>query len=76
MSTHEQFLAEIETFLKGNNIAPTTFGLRSVNDAKFVQKLRSGADVTTRTMDRVREFMRGFKAEGRTPVRDRFRVAG
>lgn len=58
MSTHEQLLSEIEGFLARHRIAPTTFGLRSVNDAKLVANLRSGADVTTRTLDRVRSYMR------------------
>jgi hypothetical protein len=58
MSTHEQLLSEIEVFLCRHAMAPTTFGLRSVNDAKLVANLRSGADVTTRTLDRVRSFMR------------------
>jgi len=61
MSTHQQFLSEIEQFLEAENMAPTKFGLKAVNDAKFVANIRSGADVTTRTMDRVREFISGQK---------------
>lgn len=61
MSTHEQLLSEIEVFLERHAMAPTTFGLRSVNDAKLVANLRSGSDVTTRTLDRVRSYMRDFK---------------
>jgi len=60
MSTHDQFLSEIEVFLEAEDMRPTTFGLKAVNDAKFVANLRNGADVTTRTMDRVREFIRTY----------------
>jgi hypothetical protein len=63
MSTHEQLLSEIEGFLQRHRLAPSTFGLRSVNDAKLVANLRSGADVTTRTLDRVRAFMRQQDAQ-------------
>ena len=61
MSTHEQFLSEIEQFLEDENMAPTKFGLKALNDAKFVANLRSGADVTTRTMDRVRTFIADYR---------------
>jgi hypothetical protein len=61
MSTHQQFLSEIESFLEAENMAPTKFGLKAVNDAKFVANLRSGADVTTRTMDRVRRFISNYR---------------
>lgn len=64
MSTHQQLLAEIEAFLKRHDVRPTTFGLRAVNDAKLVANLRSGADVTTRTLDRVRTYMRSFEGNG------------
>jgi hypothetical protein len=60
MSTQEILLAEVERFLKRHDMAPTTFGLRAVNDAKLVANLRSGLDVRTRTADRIREFMEGF----------------
>lgn len=63
MSTHAQLLSEIEGFLADHRIAPTTFGLRSVNDAKLVANLRAGADVTTRTLDKVRSFMREHSSE-------------
>lgn len=61
MSTHQQLLAEIEQFLSDENMAPTKFGLKALNDAKFVANLRAGADVTTRTMDRVRTFIANYR---------------
>jgi hypothetical protein len=69
MSTHDRFLLEIEEFLEAANMRPTTFGLKAVNDAKFVSKLRGGSDVTTRTMDRVREFIISQKPQQRRPKR-------
>lgn len=65
MSTHAQLLLEIERFLLTHGLAPTTFGRKAVNDVKFVANLRNGGDVTTRTLDRVRAFMRDYEGKGR-----------
>lgn len=75
MSTHQQFLSEIESFLEAENMAPTKFGLKALNDAKFVANLRAGADVTTRTMDRVREFITKSKKNENPKHRAEARVA-
>jgi hypothetical protein len=75
MSTHEQFLSEIEDFLTGESMRPTTFGLKAVNDAKFVTNLRNGADVTTRTMDRVRAFIRDHQKLEAPKCRAEARIA-
>jgi hypothetical protein len=56
--TPTQLLAEIESFLATRKLAETTFGRKAVNDGKFVWRLRSGAAITTRTVARVREFIR------------------
>lgn len=54
-------LAEVEAFLKQHGMAHTTFGLRAVNDAKFVANLRAGLDPRSSTIDEVRLFMRERK---------------
>lgn len=56
--TPTQLLAEIEGFLATRKLAETTFGRKAVNDGKFVGRVRSGAAITTRTVARVREFIR------------------
>lgn len=65
MSTPEPLrkalLSEVESFLKDNQMAPTTFGLKAVNDAKFVTSLRAGLDPRSTTIDEVRAFMRDWR---------------
>ena len=58
MDTQTQLLAEIEAFLTTRRIAETTFGKLAVNDGKFVSRLRQGANMELRTIDRVRNFIR------------------
>lgn len=56
-------LNEIDAYLSraqkiGAPIAETTFGLRAVNDGKFVGRLRDGKDVTMRIAERVRQWIK------------------
>jgi hypothetical protein len=44
-------------------MAETTFGRLAVNDGKFVGRLRSGANMTLSTVDRVRNFIRQSRQE-------------
>ena len=64
MMEHDQpkLLAEIETFLAQRGMKAGTFGMRAVNDGKFVGRLRRGADLHTRTAARVRAFIVACKA--------------
>lgn len=57
---HIPLLAEIEAFLAEHEMAPTTFGLHAASDAKLVANLRNGADVRTRTADRIRAWMHNY----------------
>ena len=66
MSTHETILKEIDSFLARHNMRPTTFGLNAVNDAKLVGNLRAGLDIRTRTLDRIRAYMRRVEGNGKT----------
>lgn len=59
MTVQSDLLLEIEAFLAAHGgMAESTFGLRAVNDGKFVRRLRSGANMTLATIERAREFMR------------------
>ena len=51
------FLAEIERFLSAATIDPTTLGKQALSDPSFVFDLRKGRSPSTRTIDRVREWM-------------------
>jgi len=57
MSTQEQLLLEIETFLSSRQMAETTFGRMAVNDGKFVARLRRGGNMTISTVSKVRHFI-------------------
>jgi len=59
METQAQLLSEIEAFLSTRKMAETTFGRMAVNDGKFVSRLRSGANMTLATIDRVRTYIGG-----------------
>lgn len=58
MSTRDRLLHDIERFVERTGITARTFGKRAVNDNRLVERLRSGLDVTTQTMDSCYEFMR------------------
>ena len=42
MQTSAEFLDEIETFLRDNNVAPSTFGRIVMDDPTFIFALRKG----------------------------------
>ena len=50
-------LIEIESFLEVSGMAATTFGQKAVHEWRLVERLRDGGDVTTRTAERIREFI-------------------
>lgn len=62
MSAQSDLLAEIEAFLPKRRIRETTFGRLAVNDGKFVQRLRDGANMTLATIDKARAFIRDESA--------------
>jgi hypothetical protein len=62
MTHQEKLLADIDAFLGPRTMAESTFGRLSVNDGKFVARLRAGADFRSKTAERVRKFMAAHKA--------------
>jgi hypothetical protein len=62
-------LEEIEAYLAQSHLAATTFGQRVAKDTYFVQRLRNGGDVTTKTAERVRAWMAANKPEKPTPAK-------
>ena len=71
MSTAERLLADIEAFLKRTGMPATEMGLRVLKDGHFVHRLRQGRDITTRTLDRVRDFMADYEAKSRKTPKQR-----
>jgi len=55
----QSFLTDVESFLTEADIDPTTFGKQALGDPSFVFDLRKGRSPSARTMDRVRNWMRG-----------------
>ncbi len=64
--TSINLLDEISAFCSTENMAESTFGRRSVNDGKFVSRLKDGARVTPETWDKVIRFMEqsGWRTNG------------
>jgi hypothetical protein len=56
-------IKQIESYCARHGIEETTFGLRAVNDGKFVARLRSGKTIQLKTYQKVSTFLK------RKPVR-------
>ncbi len=75
MDDHQTLIDQIEQYCRAHTIAESTFGRMAVNDGKFVGRLRSGKGVTTRTLQRVREFMAAEAADAdEEPVPDTAKI--
>lgn len=55
--TRDEFLQEIEAFLRAHAMSAGRFGVLAMNDSGFVHRIRDGKDVRLKTMDKVRDFM-------------------
>ena len=53
----QQFLSQVEAFLKRTGMPPTVFGKAALKDPNFVFDLRSGRNPTLDLCDRVVKFM-------------------
>lgn len=56
MITNAELLADIRDFCRQAKIAETTFGRKSVNDGRVVDRIEAGR-VTLRTVERVRQYI-------------------
>jgi len=63
MDARQALISDIEDYCRRGGLAESTFGRQAVNDGKFVGRLRGGGNVTTRTIERVRRFMREHAAD-------------
>lgn len=71
MSTNNDLLADIQSFCRQANIAESTFGRKSVNDGRLVERVVGGR-VTLRTVERVREYIaKNSKHSGKVRRRDK-----
>jgi hypothetical protein len=55
----QTLLQEIDSFLAsdGKGLSETAFGIKAVNDGKFIPSLRDGRRIWPETAERVRKFM-------------------
>ena len=56
MSANE-LLGVIRAYCREHDMAETTFGRRAVNDGKFVGRVRDGARISPKTLEKVEVFM-------------------
>ena len=59
----QHLLCDIEEFLSRQELAPTRFGELALSDRHFVRQLRAGRRVWPETEEKVRKFMRDYRAE-------------
>ena len=51
-------IKQIEAYCARHGIEETTFGLRAVNDGKFVARLRDGSSIQIKTYKKVSDFLK------------------
>jgi sulfate adenylyltransferase subunit 2 len=61
-SVAKSFLSEIDRFLETLGLDPTTLGKQALGDPSFVFDLRKGRSPSTRTIGKVRDWMRQQKS--------------
>ncbi len=57
-NTRTPLLDEIEAFLAVNGMSETYFGKKAAGNSELVARLRNGGDVTTKTAERVRVWIK------------------
>ena len=53
----KEFLEKVENFMKRNNVAPTTFGIKALSEPNFVFSLRKGRECREETRNKVLAFI-------------------
>ena len=62
MSEREKLVQDIEKFLEKSGMSPTRFGIESVGRRSLMHQLRSGGGVNLDTAEKLRNFMKDWKA--------------
>lgn len=57
MDTYATLIRQIDAFIALHGMTDTAFGLAAVNDGKIVPRIRSGKNITLRTVHRLTDFM-------------------
>ncbi len=61
MTEREELLSAIEDFLKRTGMTPTRFGREALKEPGLMIRLREGSNVTLKTAERLRRFMREYR---------------
>ena len=61
MTAMDALIDEIEAFLANHGMPPSTFGQQAIGDGKLVFDLREGRDLRSRTVERIRNYMREYR---------------
>lgn len=62
MSPKDDLLTEVQAFMAEHGFAPSTFGIKALNDPGFVRGLQNGRRLWPETAAKVRAFMADFAA--------------
>ena len=62
-----ELLQSRETFLNQSGMSQSGFGLRALNDGKFLSRLRAGSSVTLRTQRKILAFINSHRQPGLSP---------
>jgi hypothetical protein len=62
MNTIDQIKVEISAFCELHEMQPTTFSKHVTGDGHLVADIYAGKDIRASTIDRIRNFMRTYKA--------------
>ncbi len=57
MSTRDQVLEEIESFMARHGMSAGDFGIKCMRNPSFVYRLREGHDIRASSIDKVRAFI-------------------
>jgi len=69
MTETKTLLQEIEDYLRAGGMRASTFGHKTANDGKLVDRLRSGKTVTLDTAERIRRYILDNPAKKKGPRR-------
>ena len=57
MENPDEFIAEVERYCEAADIAPTTLGLRALNNARFFQRFVKRRESEGEAVSKLRSFM-------------------
>lgn len=69
-TTRRFALDRFERFLEASDLSAGQLGERALNDRKFMSRLRTGAGVTLRSIERVEQFIADWQAGKRSDPPD------